>query len=428
LSLASASQAPAAGRRLPLLFCCGLVTLALLSLVWATVTYEWRMLRTSVVGVPYPASIYQLLPTPGMKGGAGADFSQVYTSALALRHGESPYQPTTPQFLDRFGRPSGYPPLTNWIYVPLSFFPYETALTVHAVLSLLLLLGLSLYVLGRARLWRHAGPLLLAETCLYLFSPIGFTHLERGQFDLIVASGVVAAVGCLQLSGRRLGLAAFAGLVGALKWTAVSFLGSFAMLGFLLSTRRKRLSFVLIPLVMALGTAVFGRAIAEYWVTIQVYELYAVPFGLTFTYFFSSFVVKLLPVIATLTVASLIFLRNRAIDRPRAVRRVAAPFALALANMAVCFGTLSYEYHTVSLLGLLPGLVTWMEIEKDVSTRVKGAVGATFAAFLMVAFRLFGFTALDQVTMTVIYGVTALFFLGVAGFLVQVPGVERDSS
>src|SRR5689334_9565215 len=115
-------------------FCAAIIWLVLGALAAATVAFEFRLLETSTIGPPYPMTIYEQLATPGtargpgIRGAAGADFSQVYTSALALRHGESAYRTRNPKFRDRWGRPPGYPPLMNWVGVPLSYLDYDDAL------------------------------------------------------------------------------------------------------------------------------------------------------------------------------------------------------------------------------------------------------------------------------------------------------------
>ncbi|MCZ2846159.1 MAG: hypothetical protein O2U61_06670, partial [Candidatus Bathyarchaeota archaeon] len=73
---------------------------------------------------PHPRPYYGLEPVPGTslvpesKGVLGADFSQVFFSAQAIRHRESAYKPNNPEFRDPWGRPPAYPPLTNHLYIP----------------------------------------------------------------------------------------------------------------------------------------------------------------------------------------------------------------------------------------------------------------------------------------------------------------------
>src|SRR5687768_12831279 len=100
--------------RLVSILCLGLTAVTVLSVIGATLVHEWTVVRTSQWSDPYPPMIYGPMPSPGTsperkaRGAAGGDFAQVYTSAQALRHGESAYFPSTPEFKDRFGRPAGY--------------------------------------------------------------------------------------------------------------------------------------------------------------------------------------------------------------------------------------------------------------------------------------------------------------------------------
>jgi hypothetical protein len=426
-------------------FCLGVTGVVVLALVAATFANTVQLLRTSTLGEPYPRPYYYLMPlrgtspVAGAPGAPGADFSQVYHAANALRHGQSPYRPNTAQFSDRFGRPSGYPPLTNWLYVPLTLLPYHQALLAHVALSLLLFLGTTLFVLRRTGLMRHAGLVVLLLASLYLLTPIGLAHVERGQFDFLVATASLLGVTGWWMRRSRFGVALFAGLLGALKWTSVAFLGCFSAFGFLVGPRSWRWAFFLIPVVMALGTGLFWRGTLEYWHTIQVFELEATPYGLTLQHFLPRIWTKLTPILLTVSMAFLVAVRARSsAERTRAFTSVSLPFALSLSNVAVCFGTLSYEYHTVSTLGMVPALVVWTEKAPWVSNRVKAVTSVAFGIFLALVFRIYGLGHLlnrvalwgqtlpppDEryslphllmgVTMTGVYAGFALLFLGVA--------------
>ena len=418
------AEAPT-GTRIARAFCFGLLGLVLVALVVATMEYEFGFLLTSKPAEPYPQSIYTLMAVPGTSpvsgapGAAGADFSQVYTSALALRHGESAYRPKSPQFADRFSRLPNYPPLTNWICIPLTLLPYYAALLVHTGLSLLALFGVTVFVLIRMGLRRHLWGVVLAQASLYFLTPIGFTHFERGQFDLLVATSFLLCFACVFARRNPFGLAALSGFLGALKWTAIPFLGCFAVLGFLLGARAKRWGFVVMLAVVALGTGLFWRGILEYWTSLRFYEIDPAPFGLTLQNFLPRIWAKLAPVLVTAAVAIFALARFPTADRPRILRAISAPFALALTNLSICFGTYSYEYRTVATLGMVPALIVWLEIEPAVPASTKVATSAAFGLFLIVAFRLFGLTAIGFVTMTGIYLALALFFLGVCGYTIQ---------
>jgi len=359
---------------------------------------------------------------------AGADFAQVYTSALALRYGESAYNPKTAEFRDRFQRPSGYPPLMNWLYLPLAFLSYEQALLVHTAFSLALLFGVSVLVLYQAKLARYAALVVAAQAALLLLTPIGATHLERGQFDLLVAAGAAVCFACSYAPKRALpALSLFAGFLAALKWTSGAFLGCFSALGFLTSSGLRRWAFFAIPPLALLGTLVFWNAVGEYWLTIQVYELEASPFGLTLQHFLPRMATKLTPVAITLAVIAAIWLKGRTPwERSHLLGVAGAPFALALTNVGICFGTLSYEYHTVTTLGMLPGLAVWIA-RAPVAYRVKWWTAAAYATFLAVAFRtLDPVLTLTPAQMSGVYVLFAGGFLAVSLFLVCIRPLEAN--
>jgi len=409
------------------LLCYGVTLCVFLGLASATVRREYDLLREGTEGKLYPSTIYFVLPIPKgareqnmLPGATGADFSQVYTSARALRNGESAYLKPNGKSTDVFGRPAGYPPLMNWIYTPITTHPYLEALLFHTAFWAAALVLVSGYFLARMGLQRHWFPLTAVMGSLYCLTPIGYTHLERGQFDLVVATAAVLAMMCVVLPRNHFIMASIAGLLGALKWTAVSYLGCFAALGFLVSPNRRRVTFMLIPLMMAAGTFSFWQGVMEYWPTIQKYEINADPGGITFEWFLPRTIVKAIPVLLTLIVAGLIWLRGRSVtERRQLLLAVAAPYSVALLCVATCFGTLSYEYHTVAMLGVMPGFVVWLERAPIVRERMRLAAALGFAVFLPYAFRVFGFGDLyDPQTMTKLYATLALYMLTVCSVII----------
>lgn len=411
-----------AAQNIALSLCRALILVSLASVVAAALAHEFRVLATSRSGEPYPMVLYDYMPSPGTSpvkgapGAAGGDFSQVYTSALALRHGESAYFPARPEFADRFGRPAGYPPLTNWLYTPAAALPYYEALVLHTVLWLVAFMVTSGGVLWAAGLSRYAPWLWLAQLALYFLTPIGFTHFERGQFDFIVAIACALCMACTFVQTRFFVLAAIVGFLGTLKWTSAAFLGCFCVFSFFLSTSPRRWAFFLIPVLMVLGTLAFWSEVREYWHSIEVFELNAKPRGNTFQHLLPRSWTKALPVLGTVIVGGLTLLLARSReDRTRLLSATSVPFALMLMNLAICFGTVSYEYHTVSTLGLLPGLVIWSEREPLVPRWLKASSCALVVVFLAVAFRTFQFRGpFDGVAMTKAYAVFTLLFFGVS--------------
>jgi hypothetical protein len=407
----------------------GVVLVVLASLVAATLAHEWDVLKASRIRAAYPPLLYGIMPAPGTSpvpgslGAAGGDFSQVYTSALALRHGESAYFPTTPAFADRWGRPSGYPPLMNWAYVPLTYLPYYSALLLHNAMSLLALFVATALLLKRMGLAAHIPGVVLAQGSLYFLTPIGFMHLERGQFDLFVAVAAALTVACVSARRGPLALAAAAGFLGTLKWTSAAFLGCFCVVGAVFSRRARRWSFVLVPVLMAIGTAIFWRSVREYWTSIEVFEINARPLGLTFTHFLRRTFAKVLPVVVTLVVAIPgLWVARSERHQSQLLFAVSAPLSILLMILATCYGTISYEYHTVALLGMWPGLVVWVEREPFLGKPVKLLTCVLFGALLCVAFRTFHFsTAYDSRAMTKVYAAFSPLFLGLCLYTIWGP-------
>ena len=427
---------PPAHERIARAFCLGVAGVVFAALALGTMYRDFRILLTANgSSFFYPSSIYGIAPLPAAAPSAkrataaGVDFSQVYNSAIALRHGQSAYRSRNGDIPNPFGREPGYgyPPLTNWLYVPLSLLPYGAALMTHAVLSVCLFLGIALHVLVKAGLVRQSAVVCLVLFGLYFLTPIGVTHLERGQFDLFVAAAVLACISCLLLPGGHPGLAVAAGLLGAMKWTSVPFLLCFCALGVVSAERRKRRDFFLVPAVMLLATLAFGSGLKEYWPTIQKFEIGAKPFGLTLQNFMPRWAARSVLPAVTLGAAALVRIAARSpAARGRLFAAIGLPFALALSCLSICFGTLSYEYHAVTLLGLIPAVVVWTVREPEVSRRGKVVICGAFGAFLCVAFRAVTLYVFSPVIMTAVYGVAALLFLGVCAGIVRTRGVSLE--
>jgi hypothetical protein len=386
---------------------------------------ELKLLRNGIPLVPYPMMIYEVLPIPDTAadpigiGATGADFSQVYTSALAVRHGQSAYHPQDGAFRDRFDRPPAYPPFTNWFYIPLSWLPYHKALVVHTVLSFLGFLAASAWLLYRTGLSRHIARLAVLIGSLYVLTPIGVSHLERGQFDCLVAITYVLCVSCWLLPGNHFGLAVLCGLLGALKWSAAPFLCCFAAMCFLVTSRLRRWPFFVVPLVMVLVTGAFWSDLKGYWEAVQFYELDAPPFGLSLEAYLPRPLAKAMPVIIAGSLATIVLVRGKSpAARVRILGSSCLPSALALTNVAVCYQATSYEYHTMTTLAMVPFLVVWTERERWVSSRMKAFICTVFALLLVVVFRAYPPGKLIDVTiLNALYALSALLFFGLSLYL-----------
>jgi hypothetical protein len=400
-------------------FCLGVSGMVVLALLVATLSRELTLVRTGNAGEAYPLPYYGVMLTELASAPAipGNDFSQVYASAESLRRGEPAYHPVH----WRGGRPN-YPPLTNWLYLPITLFTFDVAVLIQHALSLLALGGATFLVLWQTGLRRHIAVAILAQAALYFLTPIGLTHIERGQFDLLVATAVLLCFGCLFLPGNRFGTAILSGFLAAIKWSAPVFLGAFALLAFLLGMGKKRWAFFLIPVVTVVATLCFWHDLPEYWVSITAWEINMRPSGLTFQHLLPRTLTRALPLLIPVVLAALVWLRtDRREVRVQALRSLSFPAALTLVFQSICFSTLSFEYHTVILLAMIPALVVWIEREIYVSVALKAFTAFAFAVLLPVTFRVFGFTSLlDSVGMTKVYALFGLLFFVESVYLASV--------
>ncbi|HXJ22714.1 MAG TPA: glycosyltransferase family 87 protein [Polyangia bacterium] len=409
-------------------FCKGLVAAALAGTILAALIHDLDLLRGTESPTPaHPLMIYEQYRIGGSTF-SGVDFAEIYLSANALRHGDSAYHPKDPAYADPQGRPRNYPPLMYWLYVPLSLVPFKAALYLHTIGYLLFFFGASGSLLWQTGLRRHLGWVWAAQAGLFFLTPIGATELERGQFDLLVAGMYTLCFACSVLDRRLFSLAAVVGVAGALKWTSAPFLGCFSALGFLLASGRRRWAFFSIPVVMLAGTLPFWRNLQEYWVGLRHFDVDAEPYGLTLRHVLPPVPTKAAPAIVTLLVAALAWFGARSPEaRSKRLVEVGAPFALALACVSTCVPTLSYEYHSVSLLGLIPAVVVWIETASGVAIRVKAATAALFGVFLVIAHRIQNLLVnLLPSAIAAAYITFASLFLAVCVYILRArgPGVE----
>ncbi len=387
----------------------------------AALSYVTLLRDATLVRSLPPEPLYGFLPVPqghGARTSLGADFSQVYYAASALRHGDAPYAPRNPTFRDRLGRRPNYPPFTNHLYVPLTLLPYRDAVVVHSLATLGLFLGLTVLVLGAFGLARHAVAASLASVLLGLLTPVGFSHFERGQFDFVVASSFLLVVASVYLRRASVPAAVAGTCLGALKWTSVPFLALFSLLGlFGSATVRRRVAFWAVPLVFALTLAPFASELREYWPSLRLYELQASPTGVSLQLLLPRVAARAVPVVSTLLVLALFLVRSRrGWDRQRALEAVAVPFALALALQTLCVVTIAYEYRVVSLLGLLPPTLVWLDRAVAVSRGIRNAVALLLGTFLVLSFRVFDrpMGIADPERMLFVYCAWSAMFLAIA--------------
>jgi hypothetical protein len=319
----------------------------------------------------------------------GGDFSQVYAAAYAIRYGY-------PQYTAQFGVKSAYPPLTNWLYVPLTFLDYNVALIVHSFLSLALFLILALIVLKKYKLHAYSFKFLAFFSLLYFYTPLGFAHFERGQFDFWPASAYLLIFTCIFMERNALAAALAAGLLGALKWSSAPFIGTISLFGWCNSTLKKKWLFVLPPAVMLLSALILYRQVLEYWPILRMYAFQDKPKGVGFMLFLPRSLAEMVQIFSCLLVIIIsVSLYRRRERRSDLLQYISFPFALTMFIQGTCFGATSFEYRIVAIIGLVPGFLIWLNYVPDIPEKLKVATAVFFAAFIIITFRVFHYFIWD---------------------------------
>jgi hypothetical protein len=366
---------------------------------------------------PVPGT-YHLPPVPGTSdspvypGAAGADFAQIYFGARALRAGQSPYAKPSP---DPFGRRPGYGPFTYWLAVPLTVLPYHAALLVHTFVQFGVFVAATAVALRLTGTLPHLPAVLCPAVLLLLMTRIGLAYLERGQFDLYVAASYLLVF--TYLFRPRVSLVLGAGVLAALKWTALPLLGALALFVFVAGPRGSR-RFVLFAAPLIAVASFLLLPDLRFIEHVQYWEGTVRPQGASLGYVMPGWIGKVLPILTALAVAAVLRYRGRDAEFDDALRAVAVPLGLALAIQGVVLGTASYEYRAVSLLGLVPVLAIWVERAARVPTALKAATVVGFGLFLVVAFRVHNLVIIPRLEFVVlIYLAASMGFAALATIL-----------
>ncbi len=375
---------------------------------------------------PNQQPYYGILPVPGTAspesyGALGADFAQVYFSALAIRHHDNEYTPRNPAYADPLGRRPNYPPLTNRLLIPLTLTNYSTALLIHNAASFILCAGLSAIVLAAFNLGAHIWKIWLLDILFYLYTPLGFAHFERGQFDLLTASAYLLIFSAVFSKRLRVLTCTGSGFLASLKWSSFPFMGTFCAIFLAASNRKTRWIAVLPLLIITLSIIIFPTEIKQYWPSLRRYEIMARPTGVTFMYLMPKLAAKSMQVISAALVMGLLLARTSKNPTLRAdiFRAISLPFAMTMFIQGMCFGTISYEYRIVSMLGLIPGVLLWINQVNQINLHLKRLVTALVTIFMITAFRVFHFfiwqlPAWEASGMTIIYLCFSLLFLAIS--------------
>ena len=381
------------------LFCSALAVLS--CLFFNDMQYKIKLLSNGQAAQTRQMPYYGFLPVPGTAangqgyGALGADFAQVYFSSLALQHGQNEYNPQNPAYRDPLGRRPNYPPFTNRLLSPLTRLPYYQALITHDIATFALLITTSGLVLWFSGLGSYIWQIIFVDILLYFYTPLGFAHLERGQFDLLSAVCYLLLIYNILCHKRGAWLySSGAGILAAIKWSALPFLGTFCLAALCAARKKERIYHILPLLVVAASILFYLPELKEYWPSLQRYEVQARPTGISFMLLMPAWAAKSLQIASAILIIILIKFKSGAGKKGAAelFRAISLPFAAAMFIQGMCFGTISYEYRIVGLLGIIPGLAIWLDrYGSKIGTISAALTVAGFTAFTISAFRVFYF-------------------------------------
>ena len=363
---------------------------------------------------------YPLRLTPYQNGHHGIDFSQIWLSARKMSAGEKVYYPVLKAKWRREWS-STYHPLIHWLYIPLGKLPFPTALVLHNLFGIALLLGCSFLALRQAGCGAAFPSIaLLIPAAMYL-TPSGLLHVERGQMDVYVGASMLTTVTLFRSGGR--GWAIATAVLSTLKVQAWIFVGFYAIVAAPLFGLRER-NLWWVPAIIVGTSLVFLNQVLE-WIPSFLYVAdNASTHGSPFVRILPKPLAYGLPFASTAAMALAAFLALRMhsqlgdVDaRRRLLERISFPFAAAIALQTVCGTAVTHDYRLIAFLGLLPALSIWTTRTPDLPTGVRSAVVVGYLTLLAAVLRVPPFIAFDWGDTAYLMLAASMAFLALAAFL-----------
>ncbi|MBW2271182.1 MAG: hypothetical protein JRH16_21740 [Deltaproteobacteria bacterium] len=366
-------------------------------------------------GLTYPKIFkYSYRTTPGRAPHHGIDFSQIWLSAGRLSAGQPVYHPVDKAKWRRRWS-STYHPVIHWLYVPLGRVAFPTALVVHNLAGIGLLLLVSALALRRAGCTQAIPSVLVAILAAMYLTPVGLFHLERGQLDVFVAASIVCVVTAFVRGGSAWAIAA--GAISMLKVQAWIFVGFFWLVAAALWGLRDRNVWWVPATILGLNLIFLYQVID--WVPSFLYVANNTSyFGPTFTRILPRWFAFGLPFVSTALVGvcayAALAARGQLADtdaRRQLLARISFPFAAALTLQTVCGTPVTHDYRLIALLGLLPVLATWCARGEGVPAWLRRASCIGFGLMLMFALRVAPLTTLSFLNVAQLLLAFSLLFL-----------------
>ncbi|MBW2282485.1 MAG: hypothetical protein JRG82_17235 [Deltaproteobacteria bacterium] len=384
---------------------------------------------------------YPFRETPDAQGAHGLDFSQVWIASRRLAAGEDVYERIPDKGYKKWRRrwTTTYHPVIHWLYLPLSWLPLRDGLIVHNLFSSGLFLLCAALALARAGCLAALPGLASAFAVAMLLTPSGLLHLERGQFDLYVASALVCVVTLFASErparfARDSGWGLGAGLLSTLKVSAWPLVGFYWMLGAGLRGLRSAAVW-LVPGTIVVLNVLFFQGVLD-WLPAFLYVAGdRAGMGASFALLAPGWLAAALPFVSAVIVAGACFvslrMRGELGDdgaRRELLARISFPVAAALAVQTICGTPVTHDYRLVALFGLMPLMSVWCVQGETVPDWLRHAAAFGYALMLVMAMRIIPFTSLSAAGLATCLLFGSLLWLGLAVYLAFGGSRSRSSS
>jgi len=329
-------------------------------------------------------------------GQIGIDLYHSFIFAEAWSDGLSPYGPLPDRYFRNYslGRAPVHPPFTYWIYRSLVPLGFPTVRSIHTIVKLAVFFLSIVAVLWPWRDKRILFPAVFVSICCIFFSPAGLSELERGQSELFVASAYMLVFATV-FQSRAL-WPFLAGILASLKISSLLFLGPFALLA--LAAGRERFGRIALALAVMFVLLLlffpyfpgFARSIIDGDLLAGGISGKSNPAGVSFALLLPFYVGKTVIIESTLLFLGMLFFFHGKEQRAGAFLVASFPLAVMLVLQGIGFRTFSWEYKSVEVLALLPGLYLWLRAVR-IPPWFQRVVASLYVVLLITVSHLFPF-------------------------------------
>jgi len=313
-------------------------------------------------------------------GRLALDFAQVYFPSRFFNDLSKNYR--TGEF-DPYKRPSRYAPFVHYLcvisYCQLDYGPASLA---HLYIQLVLFLLAFIAAFLLLKIPRHLPLGILIVSAGLFLTPAGLFWFERGQFSLYVAMAYLFVI--LGVLKRQPLFFLLGGFFAFIKWT------SFPTISVILSTfllasgnlrRLKENILLVVPFVVIilLLLAIFPKNSFYFIQGLIQQEAFVPPGGISLVRLLPVELVKVMPI--ALIVFGWLHIRKHAGDMAECLA-----FFTGAGILMLTYPSVAFEYSVSTLLGFIPFIAYWAELQKNEGQAVwRNVMKYTFFVFLLAA-------------------------------------------